>query len=549
MKIRIGLLMFVTMAVWAGVMSCEIDHDQRGNGDRHSEALWSSIGLADNIPEFGAGFAVDAIPKDPFWSFEADNASAELGDFITLCDLNGDGYLDLAAGAEGFSGGQDDEGKIFIFSGTASGFPASPDDTIESNVVDGFMGAVSCSGDMNDDGYDDLIVGYRGYGNGQNQKAPPMSMPGRRTGFGCCRHGRMNPTETSPGLAAMSWCNVNGDAYDDVIVGAPRYTNGQNVEGRIYAFESDGSAPSNTPDWTYESNSAGVRLSEVACAGDVNGDGYDDLLAAAPSWIAATDSITSAGKVFLFLGSAAGLPASPDWTYTGTFNVGSLGRGLAGAGDVNGDGYDDIIVGSPGATQPENNEGLAYVFHGSAGGPSLTPDATIERNLASGGLGYGVATAGDFDEDGYDDVVVTVTSVTAAAAATGISVLYYRGGPSGLGAAPDPEWWIDLAGGTSLSAKLATVPDMNDDGYSEIVLGQPFYSNGEDTEGRVAIISPIRSTTSAAIGKPSFRSRPRSTGQTKVRRTTIPPHAAVRRADGTWSTRLKEFLTTTTTSI
>src|SRR5438034_1355257 len=98
-------------------------------------------------------------------------------------------------------------------------------------------------------------------------------------------------------------------------------------------------------DWTAVGHQSGVGFGgSVASAGDVNGDGYDDVIAGAPSYdLGAIDE----GRAFLFLGSPAGLSIAPDWTVEGHQSYAYFGSSVASAGDVNGDGYDDVIAGAP----------------------------------------------------------------------------------------------------------------------------------------------------------------------------------------------------------
>ena len=144
----------------------------------------------------------------------------------------------------------------------------------------------------------------------------------------------------------------------------------------------------------------------VAGAGDVNGDGYADVIVGAHYDAGERDE----GAAFVFLGSASGIAA-------GTRHRGCparvgpaarLGRSVAGAGDVNGDGYADVIVGAL-YDAGETNEGAAFVFHGSASGIA-DGDPVRRRRPARVGpgtrLGASVAGAGDVNGDGYADVIV-----------------------------------------------------------------------------------------------------------------------------------------------
>ena len=149
--------------------------------------------------------------------------------------------------------------------------------------------------------------------------------------------------------------DVNGDHYSDVIVGAPEYDNGQGDEGRAYVYHGSAAGLSLTANWTAECNHGGARFGHsVATAGDVNGDGYSDVIVGADGY--GTDD----GKAYVYYGFATGLSSTEGWTAVG-HGGSSLGHSVATAGDVNWDGYSDVIVGAP-------NEGRAYVYRGQGGG-------------------------------------------------------------------------------------------------------------------------------------------------------------------------------------
>jgi hypothetical protein len=113
---------------------------------------------------------------------------------------------------------------------------------------------------------------------------------------------------------------------------------------------------------------------------DVNGDGYADLIVGAPSQ---DNPETREGQAYVYFGSATGPSVTPDVTLDNPLDQasGSFGRSVASAGDVNGDGYADLIVGAYQQDNPEANEGQAYVYFGSATGPSVTPDVTLDNPL------------------------------------------------------------------------------------------------------------------------------------------------------------------------
>jgi hypothetical protein len=125
--------------------------------------------------------------------------------------------------------------------------------------------------------------------------------------------------------------------------------------------------------------------SSVSGAGDVNGDGYADVIVGAAHYDAGE---TYEGFAFVFLGSAAGIadgsPATAAAQLESDQVMAELGYSVAGAGDVNGDGYADVIVGARRYDVPESNEGAAFVFLGNGGGDGRPVETRQGRGDASG---------------------------------------------------------------------------------------------------------------------------------------------------------------------
>jgi len=164
--------------------------------------------------------------------------------------------------------------------------------------------------------------------------------------------------------------DVDGDGYADVVVGAPFYDNGQSNEGRAYVYLGAAGGLGLTPEWTAESNQAVAQFGySVATAGDVNGDGYADVIIGAHYYD--NPSSNEAGVRLSRRSRRAVVDGGLD--RRGQPGGGHLCRSVATAGDVNGDGYADVIVGAPLYDGGQKDEGRAYVYHGSAGGLGLTP--------------------------------------------------------------------------------------------------------------------------------------------------------------------------------
>jgi hypothetical protein len=176
------------------------------------------------------------------------------------------------------------------------------------------------------------------------------------------------------GVSVGTAGDVNGDGYSDVIVGAYGYDNGQSGEGRAFVYHGSVSGPSTVADWTAEPDEIDALFGfAVNTAGDVNGDGYSDVIVGAYSY---TNVESNEGAAFVYHGSPDGLAATPSWSGESNQASASYGRSVATAGDVNGDGYSDIIVGAYQYDNGQSNEGRAYVYLGSDSGVLASHDWT-----------------------------------------------------------------------------------------------------------------------------------------------------------------------------
>jgi hypothetical protein len=167
--------------------------------------------------------------------------------------------------------------------------------------------------------------------------------------------------------------DVNGDGFADLLTGAPFFDQSQLDEGRVDAFYGSALGPSSLASWTVAGGQAGARLGwSVAGAGDVNGDGYTDILVAAPEY---SNGQLEEGKAWLYAGSATGLSTQASWSAEGDQTNAAFGFSLSGAGDVNGDGYADVIAGAKNASHGQAGEGRAFVFRLPAGLNTIRPGA------------------------------------------------------------------------------------------------------------------------------------------------------------------------------
>ena len=451
-----------------------------GSADEGAAFLWHG----------GPGdLGATGTPANADWSAEGNQATADFGRAVgTAGDLNGDGFAEIVVGADLYDGGQANEGKAFVYKGTGTGPETIAFWTAESNQANaGFGRSVGTAGDVNGDGFGDLLVGAWLHDNGQADEGRAFLYLGSGGGPEdvAAWVAESNSLDANFGVSVASAGDVNGDGYSDIIVGAYNYNS---AEGRVYVYAGQSVAPTSVPIWTAESNQAGSWFGfSAGSAGDVNGDGYSDVVVGAPRYHNAQN--LEVGRAFVWYGSASGLgpngtPANADWSVESD-QVSFFGGSVGTAGDVNGDGFSDVIIGAKSYTNGEHEEGAAYVYHGAAWGLSLTANWIEERNQADEDFGVSVGTAGDVNGDGFSDVIIGADLFDGSHADEGRAWVYH-GSPSGLAMAA--AWFGDVDQAlTFFGQAVATAGDVNGDGYSDVIVGAYLYDNGQADEGQAFV--------------------------------------------------------------
>ncbi|MBK8232101.1 MAG: FG-GAP repeat protein [Candidatus Eisenbacteria bacterium] len=396
-------------------------------------------------------------------------------------DLNGDGYDDVLIGAPLYENGQDTEGGVFVYLGSSTGLQATPQAIIEGNVEipsgAGFGGTVDAAGDVNGDGYDDIVVGSSNYTNGETREGRIAVYYGSASGATTSAAWTFESgvADSYFGSRVAGVGDVNGDGYADVAASAPFLTNGQLQEGRLYLFLGSPSGPASTPSWTYESNNA---FDEVGLgfgfAGDVNGDGYSDLVSDIGQF-----NVSNSGAI-VFFGSATGLAPTHSRKYA--LNHGGFGDVIYTAGDVNGDGCADIIASEMSAG---GNTGQFWILGGAENsGTTLPVLATRTGGQTAEGLGWDARPAGDVNGDGFSDVIVSSPNYDNGQTNEGIVRLYL-----GQGSMP-ADTPIFAQGGTQVvelyGVNLAQ-GDWNGDGFTDLAIGRPLWDFTSVNQGIVSV--------------------------------------------------------------
>ena len=521
-------------------------------GDRAGEAyvIYGKVGVTRGTVDLtnlaaSDGFIIQGDTADDWAGYSVSSAG----------DVNGDGIDDLIVGAPYGDDGGNRAGEAYVIYGKAgstrgtvdlTGLAASDGFIIQGDAAGDQAGwSVSGAGDVNGDDIDDLIVGarlgddgdynageaYIIYGKAGSTRGM-VDLTGLAASDGFIIQGDSFGDQAGRSVSGAG--DINGDGIDDLIVGAPFANDGSTLEistlppGEAYVIYGKAGTTRGTIDVTGLDASDGfVILSDiledrvglsVSGAGDINGDGIADLIIGADGFAGGPQ----AGDAYVIYGKAGmtraaidltGIAASDGFLIKSSDDDAAAGHSVSAAGDVNGDGIDDLIVGAPYSL----NGGSAYVIYGMAGATRGTVNLVglseydgfiVQGDAAGDGAGFSVSGVGDANGDGIDDLIVGAPSASDGGIEAGVAYVIYGSAPLPFApAAIDLTTLIPARGfivqgdaaGDNAGFSVSDAGDINGDGIGDFIVGAPDNDAGGANAGAAYVVYGRAGTTRTLV--------------------------------------------------
>ena len=328
-------------------------------------------------------------------------------------------------------------------------------------------------GDFNNDGFSDLVISQPHIDTWTSSDDSINSPIGTLNGKVDVYHGSLNGISITPNLTyygeqdyqkmgqGLTVGDFNGDSFSDLVVGSPGFNQ---EDGKIDVYFGSPSGLASQPETIASVSSPpeigqkyGLSLDKID---DLDGDGIDELLI-----LSLGDN--GLGELTLFHGSEQsdgwGLLQSPSSITQGAF----FGRSISVSGDINNDGFNDLVVGNTGSLNSPSGYSAVEIFHGNSNGFSLECDKSFQSNLQATLFGYEVEIVSDINGDNFDDVLISEPYNSSNAYRSGMVWVFYG---NSTGVANQPDMVISGQINQLIGINILSAGDTNSDGFNDVLI-------------------------------------------------------------------------------
>ncbi len=378
------------------------------------------------------------------------------GSGLAIGDINGDNIGDIIIGADAETTGNSASGEAYVIFGKTTAFASSLDISDLIDGTSGFLlngvdasdraGTAVAVGDINNDDVEDVIIGAKSADPNGSNSGETYVVFGKTTAFGATVE--LSGLDGSTGFKlngvsggdnsgeALAVGDINNDNFDDVIIGAPNGDNGGSNSGETYVVFGQASFSGSsvielsdlngTTGFVLNGQGGSDESGSAVASGDINGDGIEDVIIGAPKEHSPSND---EGETYVYFGKTTAfdsaielsdLDGSIGFVLSG-ISTGDQSGGAVAAGDVNGDGIGDVIIGARYGDPNNDGAGETYVLFGK----TTSFDSSINLSSLNGSTGFALngdsyygysgssLASGDINGDGFDDIVVGAPGVNS----------------------------------------------------------------------------------------------------------------------------------------